>query len=97
MAQRYRSSFLPAALLLAGHAALAAPLLITTENSPPSSMLAGDQVVGRETDKIREMMARTGTSYRIELLPWKRAYTMAQSQANTCVYSTSRSDVREVE
>jgi polar amino acid transport system substrate-binding protein len=73
----------------------AAPLIITTEHSPPSSMRGADGVTGRETDKVREMMARTGTDYSIELLPWKRAYIMAQHQSQTCVYSTSRTPERE--
>jgi polar amino acid transport system substrate-binding protein len=70
-------------------------LTIFTEHSPPASMLGGDGVTGRETDKVREMMARTGTDYKIELLPWKRAFTMAQHNARTCVYSTSRTPERE--
>jgi len=77
-------------------AATAAPLQITTEHSPPSSMRSEDGVIiGRATDKIRELMARTGTDYRIEQLPWKRAYLMAQTQEHTCVYSTSRTPERE--
>lgn len=80
--------------LAAGWAA-AAPLLITTEQSPPASMQSSDGVTGRETDKVREMMARTGTDYKISLLPWKRAYTMALEQPRTCVYSTSRTPERD--
>lgn len=77
-------------------AAAAAPLLITTEHSPPSSMRGADGIViGRATDKVREMMARTGTAYRIEQLPWKRALLTAQTQPHTCVYSTSRTPERE--
>jgi polar amino acid transport system substrate-binding protein len=72
-----------------------APLTITTEQTPPASMLGPDGVTGRETDKVREMMARTGTDYKIELLPWKRAYMMALHQPRTCVYSTTRTPERE--
>jgi hypothetical protein len=36
------------------HAAYAASLQITTEHSPPSSMLGPDVVTGRATDKIRK-------------------------------------------
>ena len=86
------SCILPAAGL---GAALAAPLTITTEHSPPASMQGQDGVTGRETDKIREMMARTRTDYKIDLLPWKRAYVMALNQPQTCVYSTSRTPERE--
>jgi polar amino acid transport system substrate-binding protein len=77
---------------------MAAPpptLIITAEHSPPASMLLGDEVIGRESEKIREMLARTGIPYKIDILPWKRAFTMAQHDPNTCVYSTSRTPERE--
>ena len=86
------STFILASWLATG---AAASLSITTENAPPSSMLGENGVIGRETDKIRELMARTGTEYTIDLLPWKRAYMMAQTQNQTCVYSTSRTPERE--
>ncbi|NRR29288.1 transporter substrate-binding domain-containing protein [Oxalobacteraceae bacterium] len=95
----YRISGL--ALCLTASFAAAAPaqtvttLSITAEHAPPSSMLDGNVVTGRETDKVREMMARTNTPYKIELLPWKRAYTMALTLPNTCVYSTSRTPERD--
>lgn len=76
--------------------AAAVPLSITTEHLPPSSMRGADGVItGRATDKIRELMARTGTEYQIDLLPWKRALMMAQTRPHTCVYSTSRTPERE--
>ncbi len=94
MAWRLRAAA-GAAVLAVGLAAHAAPLLIITEHSPPASMKAGDEITGRETEKVREMMARTGTDYKLDLLPWKRAYTMALSQPQTCVYSTSRTPERD--
>jgi polar amino acid transport system substrate-binding protein len=76
--------------------AIAAPrLYITTEHSPPASMNSSGRVVGTGTDKVREIMARTGTSYTIELLPWKRAYTAALSRPDACVFSTTRTAERE--
>lgn len=89
------------AILLATSAgALAAPsgmppLVITAEHAPPASMKVGDQVLGRESEKIHEMLARSGYRYSIDVLPWKRAYTMAQRDRYTCVYSTSRTPERE--
>ncbi|MGO4379176.1 substrate-binding periplasmic protein [Pseudoduganella sp. RAF53_2] len=80
----------------AGASAPAAPPLnITGEYTPPASMMDGNEVVGREGEKIREMLQRSGISYKIGLLPWKRAYMMAQNDAFTCVYSTSRTAERE--
>lgn len=78
------------------HAAMAASLHITTEHLPPASMVGADGVItGRATDKVRELMVRTGTDYKIEVLPWKRALLMAQTREQTCVYSTSRTPERE--
>lgn len=70
-------------------------LYISTETSPPASMLDGRAVVGSSTEKVREIMARTGIPYRIDLLPWKRAYTSAIRRGNACVYSTTRTPERE--
>ena len=92
-----------AVLALAGpfHASAAegtpAPLTlyIVSEHSPPAAMRDGDNVTGRETDKIRELMQRTGTSYRLDLLPWKRAYVLVGERPDMCVYSMSRTPERE--
>lgn len=87
-----------AMLLATGAPALAAqPLIITAEHSPPASMKVDGKVVGREGEKIREMLARAGYAYKIDVLPWKRAYTMAQRDPYTCVYSTSRTPERELQ
>ncbi|MYM25612.1 transporter substrate-binding domain-containing protein [Duganella sp. FT135W] len=89
---------IPTFLLLATclRTAVAAPLTIITEHSPPASMRGPDGVItGRATDKIREMMTRTGTEYTLDLLPWKRAFLMAQTHGQTCLYSTSRTPDRE--
>jgi polar amino acid transport system substrate-binding protein len=73
----------------------ATELTITTENTPPSSMKLNGEVAGRETEKIREIMARTDTAYTLEILPWARAFAMAERQRDTCVYSTTRTPERE--
>lgn len=80
--------------LLAG-AAAAGPLRIVGENLPPSSMMDGELVVGRETGKVRELLVRAGVSYQIKLLPWKRAYAQAQNEVDTCIYATTRTPERE--
>ncbi len=73
----------------------AVTLRIATERMPPSSMVVDGVITGRETDKIRELMARTGTAYTLELLPWKRAYVGALTREHACVYSTTRTPARE--
>ena len=87
------------AVMLASRAVCAggqnAPLYITTEYSPPTSMQDGERVIGSATDKVREAMARSAVAYTIELLPWKRAYAAALARPDTCVYSTTRTPERE--
>ena len=83
--------------LCAQPAAAPAPphLAITTEYSPPASMRDGNEVIGSGTDKVRDLLARSGIKYSIELLPWKRAYTQALQRPDTCVFSTTRTPERE--
>jgi polar amino acid transport system substrate-binding protein len=83
-----------------GQAATAMPtapphLYLMTETTPPISMLEGKKIIGSGTEKVEEIMARTGTSYRLELLPWKRAYTVLQQRADACLYSTTRTPERD--
>lgn len=89
------STAAPAVMAAQPAAAQQEPLFIVAEHSPPASMKQGQEVTGRETEKIRDMLERSGITYKIDILPWKRAYTMAQQQRNTCVYSTSRTPERE--
>lgn len=82
-------------LLMLPVAAGAQGVRIVGEHLPPSSMMEGNVVVGRETMKVREIMARAGIGYAIELLPWKRAYAQALREPDTCIFSTSRTQERE--
>lgn len=87
--------FVSLACLWAASAAARPRLVITTESSPPSAMMGETQVVGFATEKVRLIMERVGIDYNIEMLPWKRAYLLAQNRPQTCVYSTTRVPERE--
>jgi polar amino acid transport system substrate-binding protein len=83
------------ALCAPAHGAAERPrLFITTENAPSSHPDAA-RVNGSGTDKVREIMARTGIDYTIEVLPWKRAYATALARPDGCVFSTTRTAERE--
>lgn len=86
---------LAAGFVHAGAQPPAPALYIGTEYAPPTSMQEGGKVIGSATDKVREAMARSETTYTIDLLPWKRAYNAAATRANGCVYSTTRTPERE--
>jgi polar amino acid transport system substrate-binding protein len=94
LTKAFLAVLLGAAGALAG-AAEPVRLRLLTETSPPTSMRAGREVTGSGTEKVREIMARTGTSYTVELLPWLRAFTLAQRHPDTCLFSTSRTPERE--
>jgi polar amino acid transport system substrate-binding protein len=83
------------ALLLASAAVQAERLQITTEMSYPATYMENGRIVGYGTDKVREILRRTGIEATIDMQPWKRAYTQALNQADTCVYSTTRTPERE--
>lgn len=70
-------------------------LTLTTESYPPNQMMVNGQLTGLVTDKVREMMARARIDYRILILPWLRAYSMAQTQANHCVFNTAHTPDRD--
>ncbi|WLI88547.1 transporter substrate-binding domain-containing protein [Massilia sp. R2A-15] len=70
-------------------------LHLITEASAPISMMEGRRVIGSGTEKVAEIMARTGTDYTLELLPWKRGYTFALQRPDTCLFSTTRTAERE--
>ena len=78
-----------------GTAAVAAPLQLLTEDAPPMSFLRAGQVDGMSAEVVRELANRLGEEIRIELVPWTRAYQLAQQQADTAVFSTVRTPERE--
>lgn len=88
------------ACLLAGCAVLApvaaqADILLTTEEYPPFNLTQDGKVVGIATDLVRAMFDKAGVAYKIDVLPWNRAYQTALIQKDTCVYSTTETPERK--
>lgn len=82
---------------LAAAGASAADLSLTTEEYPPYNYVdpGTTNIVGVATDTVKEVMKRAGIGYRLELMPWQRAYQQARDDAGTCVYSTTVTDERK--
>lgn len=96
MLRLYRTALL--ALLWLTPAVHGAGLRLLTEDYPPFNMVQGDgHIGGLSTDIVRELLARAGIGYQIELLPWLRAYNTAVLTPQTCVYSTTRTEAREAQ
>lgn len=71
-------------------------LTITTEQWPPNNYKNKQgKIVGKATERVRELMKKAGLEYKIELLPWVRAYNLAKRNPNTAVYSIMRTRERE--
>jgi polar amino acid transport system substrate-binding protein len=69
---------------------------VLTEDSPPGEYLdKNDRVTGPTAEMVRELMKRLGIKKEIQLLPWIRAYKMAQLGPRTAVFETTRSEERE--
>jgi polar amino acid transport system substrate-binding protein len=55
----------------------------------------GEEVTGFATDVVREILARTNLDTTIFLIPWARAYNLAQAEPNVFLYSMARRPDRE--
>jgi polar amino acid transport system substrate-binding protein len=92
-----RMRFLILLMASLGANAAAATVTITAEATYPAVMMLDGRVLGHAADKVHEIMRRAGISYTMDILPWKRAYTQAQTQPNTCVFMTTRTPEREAQ
>ena len=73
---------------------------LTTEHYPPYNIDLkqegkGAGVGGASTEIVLEMMRRSGYSYSLDLMSWKRAYGAAQEKSYTGVFSATRTSARE--
>lgn len=88
---------LAAAVLMAP--ALAQPALptltLTAEITHPAVTVQAGRVTGHAAEKVHEIMRRAGIDYTMVTMPWKRAFTLAHTQEDTCVFMTTRTPERE--
>lgn len=73
----------------------AEPVTFVTEEYPPFSYREDRVIKGTSVEQIEKLMAAAGIEYKIEMLPWARAYTLAQSEPMTCVFSTAHTAKRD--
>jgi polar amino acid transport system substrate-binding protein len=70
-------------------------LKLYTENAPPSSFEINGRIEGLSCDIVREILRRIGQADAISMVPWARGYKLAQTQADTALFSTTRLPQRE--
>ncbi|OLP57204.1 hypothetical protein BJF92_06680 [Rhizobium rhizosphaerae] len=70
--------------------ASAAPVDLTlyTEVYPPFNYNNSGRLTGSSVEQLKLILAETGLSYTIEILPWARGYNLAEMEPSTCVFST---------
>ena len=75
--------------------ATAQELQVVTENWRPYNYLEEKEVKGVSTEIVKKVIDRSGIKYKISVLPWARAYKMAQEDPNTMIYTIIRIAPRE--
>ena len=70
-------------------------LRFVTEEMPPFNFDNKGSADGFGSDLVRELLRRENLSAPISVLPWPRAYKIAQSEANVGIYCMIRSPERE--
>lgn len=75
--------------------AQAAALRMLTEQAPPFSFIRDGEVTGLGVDIVEALASRTATPIRITLLPWSRAYRLAQQDEPMGIFMTTRNAERE--
>lgn len=69
---------------------------LKTENYPPFNLGNSEgEIVGISSEIVQALFKRAEISYKMELLPWQRAYRLALKEANHAVFSTTQTPQRE--
>ncbi|KQV64643.1 transporter substrate-binding domain-containing protein [Rhizobium sp. Root1220] len=75
--------------------AYAATVTLTTEEYAPFNYRDGKAIKGTSVEQVEKIMAAAGIDYTIEMLPWARAYSLAQTTPMTCVFTTAHNTKRD--
>lgn len=86
---------LACSLSLCAAVADAGSLHVVTEELPPYNMTENGQVTGLCTEIVQATLKEAGLEGYFEMLPWARAYDLAQHVDNVLIYSMSRTPERE--
>lgn len=88
--------FLPAAIAaFLATSAVAEPLKLVTEDYPPYAFRENGVLRGTSVEQIELMMKATGQDHTIEMMPWARALTLAETRPMYCVFTTTHNAERD--
>ena len=72
-----------------------AAISVVTEHWPPYNYTNEQgEIVGLATKVVKAVLADAGYDYNIQLLPWSRAFKLAQENSHTLIYTIYQSDNR---
>ena len=69
-------------------------LTLFTELYPPFNYNNSGRLTGSSVEQLKLMLGEAGLSYTIDIVPWARAYSLAQQTPSTCVFSTMMTPAR---
>ncbi len=69
-------------------APLAETLHFVTEEYAPFNYSKDGKIIGIAVEQVEAMAKAAGIDYTIEIMPWARAFAMAESQPMNCVFTT---------
>nr|WP_298138471.1 ABC transporter substrate-binding protein [uncultured Pseudomonas sp.] len=91
----YRRSFCLALCICLFGASPAYALTLYTEEYPPLNFTRDGKPTGLGVEVVQEILQRTGQRADIQVVPWSRGYRAAQTEADTGLFVTMRTQERE--
>jgi polar amino acid transport system substrate-binding protein len=70
-------------------------LLVMTEQFPPFNYQENDKIEGLSTLIVKKLLEGAHLKYKIELVPWERAYNTALYRPNTLIYTIAKTESRK--
>ena len=70
-------------------------ITVVTENLWPFNYLERGQAKGPHTDLVKQILSTAELDYSIAVLPWARAYKLAQTKPNILIYTINRTNLRQ--
>lgn len=81
--------------LLLPFSAVAEPLHLVTENYAPMNYVENGEMKGVSVELLKAVMKNAGVDYTMEIMPWARAYGLAENTRNYCVFTTVHNKQRD--
>lgn len=72
------------------------PLQLVTEDYPPITFMKDGKITGFATEVVQEILKRQNQPDNIKMMAWDDAYNLALKKANVVLFSTTRTDKREL-